>query len=131
MSSAQKNSEYEKNSKLSTKNSACRRVEPTRSSKNLVKKKPALVTCTFLQEHTCSTSDQNMTLKPFKTILQVVSIILTCAFGGAARTDARRGKATAAAGAQVELSSCRRRSSSSHRRVLRPPSSSSPLTVAP
>ena len=39
VSSAQKNSEYEKNSKLSTKNSACRRVGPTSSSKNLVKKK--------------------------------------------------------------------------------------------
>ena len=46
VSSAQKNSEYEKNSKLSTKNSACRRVEPTRSSKNLVKKK-AWFTCHF------------------------------------------------------------------------------------
>ena len=44
VSSAQKNSEYEKNSKLSTKNSACRRVGPTRSSKNLVKKKPDIMT---------------------------------------------------------------------------------------
>ena len=48
VSSVQKNSEYEKNSKLSTKNSACRRVGPTRSSKNLVKKKPAVDMSTLL-----------------------------------------------------------------------------------
>ena len=57
VSSAQKNSEYEKNSKLSTKNSACRRVGPTRSSKKLVKKSldyerlllPQVPQCRFLR----------------------------------------------------------------------------------